>query len=147
MSPAQPASPKVVIYALPGAFSLDVLGAYEVFHGAARLLALRNQPRVDNPADLTHLAGRALAYELQLVAAEAGPLETWSGTPLFAVDALQNVQGPVDTLIVAGGDVMRMLGVVHARPELRAALRDVPRARAAWCPCARARSCSRTRGS
>jgi transcriptional regulator GlxA family with amidase domain len=118
---------RIVIFALPGAFSLDILGPLEIFHGAARLLALRRAPATLDPSHGGLLDGQELAYEVQLVAASAGRLETLSGTPLFANDSLANVRGPVDTLVVAGGDILRMLKLVRERPELKATLRRVAR--------------------
>jgi transcriptional regulator GlxA family with amidase domain len=118
-------SRRVVIFALPGAFSLDVLGALEIFHGAAQLLTVRTQQ--SGVLDLSLLGKAPPAYEVELVAARAGQFETLSGVGLFATRALTDVRGPVDTLVVAGGDIARMLRVLAEQPELKTVLRRVAR--------------------
>jgi transcriptional regulator GlxA family with amidase domain len=121
-------SRRVVIFALPGAFSLDVLGSFEIFHGAARLLALRDLPSASDPSNETLGEGPSLAYDVQLVAADAGPFDTFSGTPLFATLAIADVVGPIDTLIVAGGDIGRMLKTLRDRPVLKTELQRLAKA-------------------
>lgn len=116
-------SRRVVIFALPGAFSLDILGAYEIFDGTGRLLAFKQRP--ETAADPSALAGAELAYEVQLVAADPGPLSSWSSAQLVATDSIANVRGPVDTFIVAGGDITRMLETLRERPELKTAIRRI----------------------
>jgi transcriptional regulator GlxA family with amidase domain len=73
---------RVVIAAFPRVQTLDVLGPAEVFGTA-------NQLSGDD------------AYEVRVVATQAGPLAT-SSVPLHA-EALDDVRGPIDTLLVAGG--------------------------------------------
>jgi transcriptional regulator GlxA family with amidase domain len=114
---------RVVIFALPGAFSLDVLGSFEIFVGASRLLALRALANPVVPDELSTLDAAEPAYAVQLVAARAGRFDTMSGMPLFASGALADVRGPIDTLIVAGGDVQRMLRELAERPGLKLAFR------------------------
>lgn len=117
---------RVLIFALPGAFSLDVLGALEIFHGAALMVGARNvqDPAFGSPS----LAREAQhAYQVELVGARAGQFETLSGALLHATAALSDVHGPVDTLIVAGGDVARMLRVWSEQPELKTQLRRIAR--------------------
>ncbi|MET0384627.1 MAG: helix-turn-helix domain-containing protein [Polyangiales bacterium] len=117
---------RVAIVALPGAFTLDVLGAFEIFHAATRIVALRQLgvPRFD-VSDPARLVGAPAAYEVELVGADEGKVETLSGITLFATRALANVPDPVDTLVIAGGDIQRMLSVLKDRPELSVALRRI----------------------
>jgi transcriptional regulator GlxA family with amidase domain len=42
---------------------------------------------------------------------------TASGTPLYAERALADLQRPLDTLVVAGGSVQRMMQAMHADPR------------------------------
>jgi len=73
---------RVVIVAFPAAQTLDVTGPAEVFRAASLI--------------------RPPGYEVTVAAAEAGPLST--STVSFMPDAtLQELAGPIDTLLVAGG--------------------------------------------
>ena len=122
----QGAGKRVLIFALPGAFSLDVLGALEIFHGAALMVGARHvqDPAFGSPS----LAREAKqAYCVELVSVRAGQFETLSGTLLHATAALSDVRGPVDTLIVAGGDIHRMLRVWSEQPALKTQLRRIAR--------------------
>ncbi|MEX2206593.1 MAG: GlxA family transcriptional regulator [Myxococcota bacterium] len=87
---------RVVMVVFPGVQVLDVTGPLEVFANANR--------RLDASGDR-----RAPRYALELVAREAGPVRTNSGIELLAQRSLRDVRGPIDTLLVAGGD-----GVVEA---------------------------------
>ncbi len=82
---------RVVLAAFPGAQILDVAGPLEVFATAGRELCLRD-PRA------------APAYRVELVATRAGPFATSSGIELVAQQAVSRLRGPIDTLIVAGGE-------------------------------------------
>jgi transcriptional regulator GlxA family with amidase domain len=73
---------RVVIVAFPRVQSLDVLGPAEVFSTATQL----------SPD----------AYEVEVVAAEAGPLAT-SSVALHPDRTLDECRGPIDTLLAAGG--------------------------------------------
>ena len=122
---------RVVIFALPGVFTLDVLGPYEIFVGAARLLALRKSsdllgrdPALIDPTLLDAIPG---GYDVSIVSTRAGQIETFSGALLFATDSLVNQRGAIDTLIVAGGDIGRMLEALRREPKLMAVLRRVAR--------------------
>jgi transcriptional regulator GlxA family with amidase domain len=117
-------SKRVYVVALPGAFSLDVLGTFEIFHAATRILALRElgDPRLD-VSDPAGLVGVEPAYAVELIGAEPGRIETLSGVALFATRGIESVRGPVDTLVIAGGDILRMLAVLDERPALRDAMR------------------------
>jgi transcriptional regulator GlxA family with amidase domain len=66
--------------------------------------------------------GAAPAYDVELIGAEQGRIETLSGIALFATRGVLGVRGPVDTLVIAGGDIQRMLGVLSEQPKLRQAL-------------------------
>jgi transcriptional regulator GlxA family with amidase domain len=87
---------RVWIVAFPGAQVLDVTGPWEVF-------ALANR------------AGgtRAPRYAVSVVAPSAGAIATSGGLALVAQRTLAQATGPVDTVIVAGGE--------GTRPHLRAA--------------------------
>lgn len=118
---------RVVIFALPGASSLDAVGSYEVLLGAARLLALRTLPEPLDPKNLSRFSKDEFAYDVQLVGACAGEIESMSGLSLRVTDSIVNVLGPVDTLIVAGGDIRRMLKVCEETPNVKIALQRVAR--------------------
>jgi transcriptional regulator GlxA family with amidase domain len=71
-----------VIVAFPDVQSLDVVGPAEVFASAG-------------------------GYDVQVVAPEAEPFEMSNGMRVIPHAALRNVRGPVDTLVVAGGEGTR----------------------------------------
>jgi len=75
----------VVVVAYPGVQSLDVTGPVEVF-------AVANRHRPQPP------------YATTVVARQAGTLRTSSGLGLVADLAVDACDGPIDTLVVAGGD-------------------------------------------
>jgi transcriptional regulator GlxA family with amidase domain len=115
-----------VVFVLPGAFSLDALGCFEIFKAAARSIALRALPTPPlDPMDDRLIANCELAYDVELVGARAGHVETSSGTMLCATRAIADVQGPVDTLIVAGGNVMRMMQTMYGEAGLMGELQRV----------------------
>ena len=72
----------VVLVAFPGVQSLDVAGPTEAFAGTG-------------------------LYTVELVAPDAGGIVSESGLALVAARALREVEGPVDTLLVAGGTGVR----------------------------------------
>jgi transcriptional regulator GlxA family with amidase domain len=77
---------RVVIVAFPGVQTLDVTGPAEVFRAAGLV--------------------RPPGYEVTAAAAQPGPLPT--STVSFVPDArLDQVKGPIDTLLVAGGNGTR----------------------------------------
>ena len=84
----------VVMLGFPHANIIDVSGPLEVFANANRVLDV-NQDR------------RSPRYRTQLVAHEVGPILTTSGLELMAQRALRDVRGPIDTLVVPGGDGSR----------------------------------------
>ena len=75
--------------AYPSVQILDVTGPLEVFAMATR-----------------HLRAGERGYEVEIVAAAAGPVPASSGLELVAARAYRNVRGGVDTLLVAGGEGM-----------------------------------------
>jgi transcriptional regulator GlxA family with amidase domain len=75
----------IVAVTFPGLQSLDLVGPLEVFSTANRFDA---RP----------------PYRLTVAAAEAGPVRCTSGLEVTAQVALADVRGPLDTLVVVGGD-------------------------------------------
>ncbi|MER6304283.1 helix-turn-helix domain-containing protein [Kitasatospora sp. NPDC001539] len=76
---------RVVIAAFPGIELLDVTGPAEVFSVASRVAG------ADRPG-----------YLVQIATADGGPVVTSSGVRLMADLTLDDVAGPVDTLLVSG---------------------------------------------
>lgn len=76
---------RVVIFTFDGGQSLDVAGPLEVFAGTERSV------------------GRAY-YSVEIAAPHVGPVRTMSGLCLVADHALGDIEGPIDTFVVAGGD-------------------------------------------
>src|SRR5688572_924520 len=104
----------VVFVAFPDVQVLDVTGPLEVFGRAARLLVERG-------------LRRDLAYSVEIVGPEAGPIETSSGIAIVAKRRYRDVRNNVDTLLVAGGRGSR---AAAQDPALRAWLaRIAPRVR------------------
>jgi transcriptional regulator GlxA family with amidase domain len=87
-SPRRPLPVWIVMF--PDVQALDVTGPLEVF-------ALANRPS----------PGRAPRYELSVLAPEAGAVSTSSGLSLLAGRDIRQATGPVDTLLVAGGQGTR----------------------------------------
>lgn len=84
-----PTPHRVVITAFPGVELLDVTGPAEVFSVATRV------------------AGPARpGYAVRIATADGGPVVTSSGVRLMADLTLDAVDGPVDTLLVAGAIVL-----------------------------------------
>ncbi len=80
----------IVLVAFPDVQMLDVCGPFDTFSLAN--LALQITSTVGQPT-----------YQLKVVAAQAGPLQTWSGLQIVAHHAYREIDHPIDTLIVAGG--------------------------------------------
>ncbi|HET9162992.1 MAG TPA: GlxA family transcriptional regulator [Solirubrobacterales bacterium] len=76
---------QVTVLVFPQVQAIDVFGPVEVLSAADRL------------------AGGG-EYAIELVAGRAGPIETSSGVRLLPDRAVLAARGPLDTLIVAGGD-------------------------------------------
>ena len=75
----------VVLVVFPGLQGLDLIGPAEVF-AAANLEVERS------------------VYRTRLVATSPGPMTTTSGVQIVAEEAIADVAGPIDTLMVVGGD-------------------------------------------
>ena len=79
------ASRDVLIVAFPGLQGLDLIGPAEVFAAA------------------TEHTGHE-AYRVRVAASAPGPARTSSGVAIVAEEAIADVAGPIDTLMVVGGD-------------------------------------------
>jgi transcriptional regulator GlxA family with amidase domain len=99
-SKREPRCIAVLIY--PGLQALDAVGPLEVFAGANAV---------------SEALGKPAPYRLELIAPEAGPQLTESGYALVAPRAYRELRGPIDTLLVVGGNGSR---VVRNDPKLRA---------------------------
>ena len=75
---------RVVILAFEGAQTLDVTGPFEVFSIASRLAEE--------------------AYSVEVVTPDGGSIRTGSGLGIAADRAMGAVRGPLDTLVIAGGE-------------------------------------------
>jgi transcriptional regulator GlxA family with amidase domain len=75
----------VVFVVFPDLQGLDLLGPAEVFAGANQQTG---QP----------------FYRLHVVATAPGPVPTTSGVAIVADEAIARIRGPIDTLVMAGGD-------------------------------------------
>jgi transcriptional regulator GlxA family with amidase domain len=94
---------RVVIFTFPGTQSLDVAGPLEVFMATERT---SGTPR----------------YTTELIAPHAGPVRSMSGLGLVADAAIADVDGPIDTFVVAGGDEVG-IGAVIGDPDVLAHVR------------------------
>ena len=86
--PSPPVSHRVVVVVYPDVQSLDVTGPVEVFAAATRF-------------------GVDPAYVTEIVAREPGTIRTSSGVGLVPDGTIAECRGPIDTLVVAGGDGTR----------------------------------------
>src|SRR3954466_4852149 len=86
---------RIAILAFDGVQTLDVTGPFEVFSVANRL---RGNDE----------------YSVEVVAREKRPLHTGSGLAIVPDRATSGVRGPLDTLLVAGGE-----GVLRAARDER----------------------------
>ncbi len=92
-SPRTASPRRIVIVTFPGLQPLDVVGPAEVFAGASDLTASWVEGEATSPA-----------YEVEVVAEEAGPLSgRTSGYAIVPAKTIDRCRGPIDTLIVAGG--------------------------------------------
>ena len=73
----------------PGVQALDAVGPLEVFAAATRLAEAEGRPR---------------PYQIELIAPAAGAQLTRSGYALVADRSYRALRGPIDTLVIAGGD-------------------------------------------
>ncbi len=90
--PSNPHARRIVIVAYPGVQSLDVTGPLEVFSTAQRFIAAAGEQR------------RARGYEVSVRSREGTALESSSGLCVVPAGDLRSTTGPIDTLIVPGGD-------------------------------------------
>ncbi len=79
----------VVLVAFDGFVSLDVSGPWEVFSKASRLAAA---------------SGARPAYRLVLASPQGGTVRSSSGLAWADSTAIAAIRGPIDTVLVAGGD-------------------------------------------
>jgi transcriptional regulator GlxA family with amidase domain len=84
---------RIQMLAFPGAQSLDVMGPMEVFATTSRVLGAPQPARASKPAYLT-----------EIVARRTGRVAFSSGIEIVATRSITEDPGPVDTLLVAGGD-------------------------------------------
>ena len=68
----------MIVVVFDGFQSLDAFGPIEVFTGAG--------------------------YDVQVAAIEAGPVRASNGMTLLIDSALSDISGPIDTLVVSGGE-------------------------------------------
>jgi transcriptional regulator GlxA family with amidase domain len=81
---------RVVFVTYPRITALDLVGPHEVFTAAAEV-ARRTGAEAD-------------AYGVAVAAASAGPVRTSRGPAIVADRAFASVRGPIDTLVVVGGE-------------------------------------------
>ena len=81
-----------VIY--PGIVALDLVGPHEVFTAAAEVAR--------------RTGGEPDAYRVEVVSPLAGAVPTTRGPAIVAERAIALVRGPIDTLVVVGGEGARM---------------------------------------
>ncbi len=83
---------RVVVIVFDGVQSLDVTGPVEVFSAANRFVARMTASADNRP------------YEIRLAASDARPVRTSSGLSLGVDSRLSSIRGPIDTLVIAGGE-------------------------------------------
>lgn len=98
---------RVLVVTFPGVELLDVAGPSSVFSTASRLVSPKRP-----------------GYRVEFAALQPGPVLTQGGVALHATVPLDTVQGPVDTLIVPGGEITMPR---DALPELPPLLRPLAR--------------------
>ena len=84
---------RIVFAIYPGIVALDLVGPHEVFTAAAEVAR--------------HLGRNADAYRVEVVAPEVGVVPTTRGPAVVADRSLASVRGPIDTLVMVGGDGAR----------------------------------------
>jgi transcriptional regulator GlxA family with amidase domain len=112
----RPTTRRIVMLAYPDAQMVDVMGPLEVFAAASKQLAGRPGAAKEPPA-----------YQVEVVASQAGPVRMSSGIELVASRSLRGVRGEIDTLMIAGGEGSRK--VVRDAGLIRWLQRTAPRAR------------------
>lgn len=84
---------RVVLVAFPNIQSLDLAGPLEVFDGAQRVL---RATRPNEPG-----------YRVEVVAESTAPFASSSGLTITPHRSLSQVRGPIDTLLIVGGNGAR----------------------------------------
>jgi transcriptional regulator GlxA family with amidase domain len=110
----QTSARRIVMVAFDDAQILDITGPLEVFSSASRILVARG--RTSTPA-----------YTVELVASNRGTVTASSGLRLLVDRAIYQVRGPIDTLIVAGGQ--GTLAAMRDRPLIEWIRRTAQRVR------------------
>lgn len=105
---------RIAMFAYDQAQTLDVTGPLEVFSIAARL---HQEENPDAP----------LVYETELLAPVARTLVMSSGLRIVPDRAYTAARAPIDTLIIAGGDVRTLVGNAELLQWLRRMQRKVRR--------------------
>ena len=88
MEAVSPGRRRIVLVLFDGVQSLDLTGPLEVFTGADSFARSR---------------GAATGYDIVTAAPTSDPMRTSSGLTIGADTTLAEVDGPIDTLVVAGG--------------------------------------------
>jgi transcriptional regulator GlxA family with amidase domain len=83
-------SRRIVFVTYPGITALDLVGPHEVFTAAAEV-ARRTGAEPD-------------AYRVEVASTTPGPLTTTRGLVVVSDRALTSIRGPIDTLVVVGGE-------------------------------------------
>ena len=83
-------SRRVVFVVYPGITALDLVGPHEVFTAAAQVAR--------------RTGGEPDAYSVKVAGIEPGPLPTTRGLVVVADRSLASIRGPIDTLVVIGGE-------------------------------------------
>jgi transcriptional regulator GlxA family with amidase domain len=83
-------SRRIVFVTYPGITALDLVGPHEVFTAAAEVAR--------------RTGGEPNAYRVEVASVRPGPLTTTRGLVVVADRALGSIRGPIDTLVVVGGE-------------------------------------------
>ena len=83
-------SRRIVFVTYPGITALDLVGPHEVFTAAAQVAR--------------RTGGEPDAYRADVASMTPGPLTTTRGLAVVADRALASIRGPIDTLVVVGGE-------------------------------------------
>jgi len=94
---------RVLIVAFPEVQLLDIAGPSSVFTTASRLVSPKRP-----------------GYRVEIAALRAGPVATQGGVQLHATVSLDRVRGPLDTLMIPGGESVM---APDSEPELSPRLR------------------------
>ncbi len=91
----------IIILTYEGGMMLDVVGPADVFAVASQYIAAMRKGS----------ASRLETYKVELVALEAGPVRLSNGIEMVATRSYRDITGPVDTLILAGGNERSILEI------------------------------------